>query len=80
MDPRQIDILTAAIEAGDHVRVGTEDYPFDREGRQAETHVLVAEVAELARRLGRALATPEEARALTGVPFRDHAPVAGRSE
>lgn len=79
MDPRQIDILTAAIQAGDHVRVGTEDYPFARDGRQAETHELVDEVAELARGLGRAIATPEEARALTGVPFRDRGPVAGRS-
>jgi 3-keto-5-aminohexanoate cleavage enzyme len=74
MDPRQIDIVTAAIESGDHVRVGTEDYPFARDGRQAETHELVAEVAELARGLGRALATPDEARKLTGVRL------SGRSE
>ena len=36
MDPRQIDIVTVAIQAGDHVRVGTEDYPLDRAGQQAE--------------------------------------------
>jgi 3-keto-5-aminohexanoate cleavage enzyme len=68
MDPLQIDIVTAAIQAGDHVRVGTEDHPFARDGRRAETHELVAEVADLSRELGRPLATSDEARALTGVP------------
>ena len=33
MDERQIDIMAAVILAGDHIRVGTEDYPFDRHGR-----------------------------------------------
>ena len=67
MDERQIDILAAAIVAGDHVRVGTEDLPFGRDGRLAPTHQLVAEVAELAAALGRPLATPAQARAMTGV-------------
>jgi 3-keto-5-aminohexanoate cleavage enzyme len=67
MDPRQIDIVSAAINAGDHVRVGTEDYPRGRDGELAPTHQLVAEVVELAGNLGREIATPAQARELTGV-------------
>ena len=67
MDERQIDIVAAAIVAGDHVRVGTEDLPVDRAGTLAPTHQLVAEAAKLAAALGRPLATAAEARALTGV-------------
>jgi 3-keto-5-aminohexanoate cleavage enzyme len=64
MDEHQIDIVSAAIVAGDHIRIGTEDYPFDRKGKLAKTHELVAEAAELAAALGRPVATPEEARRL----------------
>jgi 3-keto-5-aminohexanoate cleavage enzyme len=67
MNERQIDIIAAAINAGDHVRVGTEDYPRGRDGQVATTHQLVAEVAELARDLGREIATPARAREITGV-------------
>jgi len=67
MDERQVDIVSAAIVAGDHVRVGTEDLPVDRHGKRATTSQLVTEVAELAAALGRPLATPSEARAMTGV-------------
>ncbi|MGA2528359.1 MAG: 3-keto-5-aminohexanoate cleavage protein [Acidimicrobiales bacterium] len=62
MDERQIDILAAAILAGDHIRVGTEDYPFDRHGSVAQAHDLVAEAVELAKALGRPVATPDAAR------------------
>jgi 3-keto-5-aminohexanoate cleavage enzyme len=67
MNERQIDIVSAAINTGDHVRVGTEDYPVGRNGRPATTHQLVAEVVELAHDLGREIATPEQARKITGV-------------
>ena len=67
MERRQIDIVGAAINVGDHVRVGTEDYPRGRDGQVATTHQLVAEVAELARNLGREIATPAQAREITGV-------------
>lgn len=67
MDERQVDLIAAAIVHGDHVRVGTEDFPFDRAGEIASTHELVAEAAELAATLGRPLATPDEARPLVGV-------------
>jgi len=67
MDERQIDVIAAAIVAGDHVRVGTEDLPFARSGELAPTYELVAEVAELAAVLGRPVATPEQARPMVGV-------------
>jgi 3-keto-5-aminohexanoate cleavage enzyme len=70
MDPAQRTLLAAAIANGDHVRVGTEDYPFGRDGELRETHELVAEAADLARALGRPLATVEQARELCGLPPR----------
>jgi len=67
MDPAQADIVAAAIRVGDNVRVGTEDHPRGRAGRVAATHELVAEVAELAATLGRALASRADAGAMLGV-------------
>ena len=67
MDPEQMRILAAAITHGDHVRVGTEDNPYDRHGSRAETHELVAEVAALASAVGRPVATPDEAREIVGL-------------
>jgi 3-keto-5-aminohexanoate cleavage enzyme len=66
MEEHQVEIVTAAILNGDHVRVGTEDYPFDRTGRPAACHTLVAEAAAIARSLGRPVATPAQARKLIG--------------
>jgi 3-keto-5-aminohexanoate cleavage enzyme len=66
MGPAQKTILAAAILQGDHVRVGTEDYPY-REGKVAATHELVAEAVELARQLGRSIASPEETRRIIGI-------------
>jgi len=67
MDSHQLDIAAAAIVAGDHVRVGTEDWPLRRDGTVAAAHELVAELAELAAALGRPLATPAQARELCGI-------------
>jgi 3-keto-5-aminohexanoate cleavage enzyme len=67
MDPAQRQLLAAAIAAGDHIRVGTEDYPFARDGRPAPTHTLVSEAVELADALGRPLASVPEARRLSGL-------------
>jgi 3-keto-5-aminohexanoate cleavage enzyme len=67
MDPAQMDVIAAAIRAGDNVRVGTEDQPFNRAGRHAATHELVAEVAELAAALGRPVASRTQAGATLGV-------------
>ena len=66
MGPEQKTILAAAMLQGDHVRVGTEDYPYS-EGRVAATHELVAEAVELARRLGRRIASAEETRKIIGI-------------
>jgi 3-keto-5-aminohexanoate cleavage enzyme len=60
-------VVAAAIISGDHVRVGTEDRPFGRDGERAPTHELVRQAAELARAYGRAVATPAEARDLAGL-------------
>ena len=67
MGERQMDILAAAISHGDHVRVGTEDYPFARSGKVATCHELVKEAADLAHTLGRPLATVKQARRMLGL-------------
>ncbi len=67
MDKSQRDIIAAAIIHGDHVRVGTEDYPYDHSGKLVSTHELVKETAEMARALGRPLATVAQARKMIGL-------------
>lgn len=67
MGKEQINILTTAILMGDHVRVGTEDYPFLHSGEVGTTHELVHEIANVARAIGRPLATIEDARRITGL-------------
>jgi 3-keto-5-aminohexanoate cleavage enzyme len=67
MGEGQRDILTAAIIHGDHVRVGTEDYPFDHSGKVVATHELVKETAEMAKALGRPLATVKQVRKMIGL-------------
>ncbi len=67
MGESQREIITAAILRGDHVRVGTEDYPFDLAGKVAATHQLVRETAEIARSIGRPLATIDQAREMIGL-------------
>jgi 3-keto-5-aminohexanoate cleavage enzyme len=70
MHESQIEIVTAAIVQGDHVRVGTEDYPFNRSGHIASTSELVGEAADIAIAVGRPVATAEEARALLAIEGR----------
>lgn len=67
MGKGQHEILAAAITYGDNVRVGTEDYPYDQGGNIVTTHELVKEVAEMARELGRPLATLEQTRKMIGL-------------
>ncbi|MDB5074579.1 MAG: hypothetical protein JWO42_758 [Chloroflexi bacterium] len=67
MGEHQKDILAAAILLGDHVRVGTEDYPYNHAGELAPTHELVAQTVRMANALGRPVATPAQARALLGI-------------
>lgn len=66
MGEGQREILTAAILNGDHVRVGTEDLPFDHSGKLVDTPALVRETAEMAHALGRPLATVQQARKMIG--------------
>lgn len=67
MAEEQMDILTAAIINGDNVRVGTEDYPYNQQGKICTTHELVKEIADISRRLGREIASPEQARKILGL-------------
>lgn len=67
MHEDQIKILAAAILEGDHVRVGTEDYPYTKQGKTAKTHELVGEIASISRSLGRPIATAKQARAILGL-------------
>jgi 3-keto-5-aminohexanoate cleavage enzyme len=67
MGDGQRQILDAAITRGDNIRVGTEDYPYDRPGKLAATHELVKEAAGIAKTLGRPLATIEQAKKLIGL-------------
>jgi 3-keto-5-aminohexanoate cleavage enzyme len=67
MGPDQFRLLVTAIALGDHVRVGTEDYPFDVKGNLATTHELVSQIAAVAKAIGRPIATPDQARDLIGL-------------
>jgi 3-keto-5-aminohexanoate cleavage enzyme len=67
MHESQIEILAAAIVQGDHVRVGTEDYPFSKRGHVVSTFELVEEAADIAKAMGRPVATAKEARDVLGV-------------
>jgi len=67
MGEGQRDIIAAAIVHGDHVRVGTEDNPCDHNGIPVDTPALVRETAEMARALGRPLASVQQARKMIGL-------------
>jgi 3-keto-5-aminohexanoate cleavage enzyme len=66
MDRSQVDVLTAAITGGDHVRVGTEDNPFIGE-RLATTPELVKWITGVSKAIGRPVASVDEAAGLIGV-------------
>lgn len=70
MGEEQFPLLVHAILNGDHVRVGTEDYPYDRHGAAAPTHALVEQIADVARAVGRPIATPDQAREIIGLKAR----------
>lgn len=53
-----------ALERGGHVRVGLEDYAGPRQPSNAE---LVRELVDLAKQVGRPVATPEQARDVLGI-------------
>jgi 3-keto-5-aminohexanoate cleavage enzyme len=72
MDPAtQWKILPQVIAMGGHVRVGWEDNPYLEDGTPATTNALLVEKAiRIAREIGREVATPDEARAIIGIPAR----------
>ena len=71
MDPEaHWQVLSQAILLGGHVRVGMEDNPYlDRNGTLAKSNAeLVEKIVRIAHELGCEIASPEEARVLTGLP------------
>ena len=59
-----------AILMGGHSRVGLEDNIYYRKGELATNEQLVARVARMAEEVGRAVATPDEAREMLGLRRR----------
>ncbi|MEX1133688.1 MAG: 3-keto-5-aminohexanoate cleavage protein [Acidimicrobiia bacterium] len=69
MDPQmQFRLIPLVISLGGHVRVGWEDNPYRPNGEWAPTNAeLVELVVEIAERMGREVATPQEARRMLGL-------------
>ena len=69
MNPeKQWSILALAVALGGHVRVGYEDNPYIAPGEFAKNNaVLVDRMVGIAQRLGREVATPDEARKILGL-------------
>lgn len=64
-------IAAATISLGGHVRVGFEDNLYMEKGVLAESNgQMVAKAVEIAKLLGREIATPDEARAILSLPPR----------
>lgn len=70
--PTQWHVLTQSILLGGHVRVGMEDNPYlDLKGTLAKSNAeLVEKIVRIAKDLGREIASPEEARAISGLKRR----------
>lgn len=66
--PTQWKLLAQAIGMGGHVRVGWEDNPYLPDGTLSRSNAeLVDVIVGIARSLGRDIATPDEARKITGL-------------
>lgn len=66
--PCSVPMLTAAIILGLHVRVGMEDNIYFGKGQLVESNAqLVKQIADIARALGRPIATPQQAREMLGL-------------
>ena len=72
-------LIPTIIGLGGHVRVGWEDNPYLPDGTLASSNAdLVSEVVRIAERMGRDVATPDEARRIIGlVPSDEHVNPAG---
>ena len=68
MGKEQIKIAVLSIQHGGNVRVGTEDYPFIKEGIPAKNNAeIVSRMVRLSKELGRDIADPSEARKILGL-------------
>jgi len=65
--PSQVTMLTMAILLGGHTRTGLEDTLLYKKGVVATNPMLVERIVEIAKQLGREIATPEEARVILGI-------------
>jgi len=65
----QLPMITMGMLLGGHARVGFEDNLYLRRGVLADSNARMVEMAvDLAERLGRSVATPDEARGILGIP------------
>ena len=68
----QIPMATMAAAMGGHVRVGLEDNLYISKGVLAKSNAEQVDlIGEIVTRLGRTIATPNEARAMLGLKGRD---------
>ncbi|TFF89575.1 MAG: 3-keto-5-aminohexanoate cleavage protein [Promethearchaeota archaeon] len=68
MGKKQTKIATLSIANGGNVRVGTEDYPFIKEGLPAKNNAeLVTRLVNICKEMDRELADPSEARKMMGL-------------
>jgi 3-keto-5-aminohexanoate cleavage enzyme len=69
----EIPLTMAAIILGGHVRVGLEDNLTMPDGSPASNPLLVEKVVRIAKEVGRAITTPEEARSILSLnpPYKD---------
>ena len=72
MDPSVYwSVVAHSIALGGHVRIGMEDCPYLENGEFATTNArLVEKAVRIAQEVGRAIASPDEARQMTGLPER----------
>jgi 3-keto-5-aminohexanoate cleavage enzyme len=70
--PTHWQVLTQSMLLGGHVRVGMEDSPYvdDQRTLARSNAELVEKAVRIAREIGREIATPDEARAITGLTSR----------
>ena len=74
MGASQLPLATLAVLLGGHARVGFEDNIYYRKGELATSNAqLVERVARISRELDRAVATPNDARAILGMGLRPSA-------
>ena len=68
----QLPMITMGILLGGNIRVGFEDNIYQKKGVLLSSNAQMVEIAaDLAERLGRSIATPEEARRILGIPVQN---------